>query len=134
MYQTKKKEVMKSSSKYFSYLQFAKFYQKALSKDNAAVLALYNFSSQLSQHLFEIWLCNIPTERETICCCAETSARKITLTLNNRLQILRLIITEFTQINSVLFDLKSPENFSGGEHFLWNRNYLTLQCMGVGGR
>ena len=38
-------EVMKSSSKYFSYLQFAKFYQKALSEDNAAVLALYNFSS-----------------------------------------------------------------------------------------
>ena len=122
--QTKKKEVMKSSNRDFSYLRFSNFYQKTSCKDNATVLRLYNFSSQLSQHLFEIWLMKFPTERETISCCAETSAKKNALIFKNRLQILLLIISGFKRINSVLFDLKSPENFSSGNHFMQNRSSL----------
>ena len=52
--QTKKKEVMKSSNRDFSYLQFSKFYQKTQSKGNATALSFNNFSFKLSQHLFEI--------------------------------------------------------------------------------
>lgn len=42
--QTNESEVMKSSNRDFSYLQFLKSYQKTSFKDNATVLVLYNFS------------------------------------------------------------------------------------------
>ena len=42
--QMKKKKVMKSNNRDFSYLQFSKFYQKTSSKDNTTVLRLDNFS------------------------------------------------------------------------------------------
>ena len=115
---------MKSSSRNFSHLQCSKSYQKTSFKDYATILVLYNFSPQLSQHLLKIWFSKIPTDSETICCCAETSPRKNALTFENRFQILYLIISEFKRINSLLFPLKPSEKLSGGKQFRWNKSYL----------